>query len=142
MELLVGGVGTTTPLEDMIKEKVCMLLHSKVRAKVKEKEKEIVTLADRPGLSLENVHTRKKARAKKEVARESVTTAARRVIPQGSVPKAKKEEKREEKETVIKAKAKERGTGERVCGRLTERNQESGHGNSQKKKSQQGALGQ
>ena len=84
----------------------------------------------------------KRARANEKVFMGSVISAARRVIPQGSAPKAKKEERQKEKETVIKAKAKERGIGERVCGRLTERKQESGNGNSQKKKSQQGALGQ
>ncbi len=88
----------TTPVEDMIKETVCMLLHSKVRAKAKEKEEETATIADRPGIIPESAPTRKRARVKEKVSKESITTAARRVIPQGSAPKANTEEGPKEKE--------------------------------------------
>ena len=47
---------------------------------------------------------------------EIVITAARRVIPQGSAPEAKKEGRRKEREKYTRAKAKEHGAGERACG--------------------------
>ncbi len=74
-----------------------------------EKGKETAKIADRQGISPENAPTRKRATVKEKVSKESVVTAARRVIPQGSAPKAK--------ETVTKERVKERGAGGKAFGK-------------------------
>ena len=108
MELSVSGAGTTKPVEDSTKEMVFMHLRSKAKAKAKERAKETVIIADRPGISPENAPTRKRARVKEKVSKESVITAARRVIPQGSAPKAKMEGSRREKEIATNETARHR----------------------------------
>ncbi len=107
-------------VEETIKETVLTHSASKARAKAKE----IVTLADRPGIARESAHTCprsahacQKARAKAKDCKESVTSAVRRVILQESARRAKKEESQKGKETVTKEKAKDRGVGERKFGR-------------------------
>ena len=106
-----------TPVEDMIKETVSTLLRSK--AKAREKVKETVTIADRPGTTRGSAPTCKRAKAKAKVSREKVTTAGRRVTLQESAPRAKMEESPKGNEKVTKAK--EPGVGERVFGQLTEK---------------------
>ncbi len=72
-------------------------------------------------------------RAKAKVSKENVTTAERRVARKG-VPRAKMEESPLGKETVTKEKVKDRGAGERVSGRWTEKShRESGSGSSRRR---------
>ena len=72
-------------MEDTTKETVSMLLDSKA------KSEETHTIVDRPGIAQGSAPTRKRARVRAKAFKESVTTAARRAIPQGNAPKAKKE---------------------------------------------------
>ncbi len=57
------------------------------------------------------------AKAKARGSKESVIPAVRRAIPRGNAPRAKKEEKQKEKETVTKENLKERGVGAREFGK-------------------------
>ena len=115
LELWDDGAGTTTRVEDTTKEMVSM--HSTSKVKARAKAKETVTIVDHQGITQESAPTRKSAKAKARDSKENVPIAARRVIPQGSAPKAKKEESQKEKETVTKEKAKDRGVGEREFGK-------------------------
>ena len=50
-------------------------------------------------------------------SKESVVTVVRRAIPRGNAPRAKKEERQKEKETVTKEKVKELGAGAKEFGK-------------------------
>jgi hypothetical protein len=76
-----------------------------------------------------------KGKSKGKGFKESGTTAVRRVTPRGSAPKAQMGESLKEKEKVSKARARERGAGERPFGRSTGRKQDS------RRRKSQGASG-
>ncbi len=76
------------------------------------KEKEIVTIAARPGISPEPATTRRRVGAKRKDSGESVTNVESRVISQGNAPR--REASRKEKEMVTKVRAM---AGERASGR-------------------------
>ncbi len=61
----------------------------------------------------------------------------RRAIPQGSAQKTKKEESQQEKETVTKGKAKDRGIGAKEFGNSTQKNKQIGSGISRRRKKQE-----
>ena len=60
-------------------------------SKVKARATETVKFVDHQGITQESAPARKKARVRATDSKESVTSAARRAIPQGNGPKAKKE---------------------------------------------------
>ena len=101
----------TTQAEDMTKEMVCTPWASRANAKAKARARDIVIIADRPDVTRENVRTHKRAKAKARGSKEGVIIVVRRAIPRGNAPRAKKEERQKEKETVTKEKVKERGAG-------------------------------
>ncbi len=113
------------------------LLASKVKARAKAKVRETLVIVDRRGIFPESVPTSREAKAKAKDSKDSVTTAARRAIPQVSAPKAKKEESQKEKETATQEKAEDRGVRERGFGRRMEKNlKDTGSGSSRRRKSQ------
>ena len=101
----------------MTKETVCTPWPSRAKEKAKAKAREIVITADRPDITRDNVRTHKRAKAKARDSKESVITGVRRAIPRGNAPRAKKEERQKEKETVTQEKVKERGAGAKEFGK-------------------------
>ncbi len=106
----------TTPVEDTIKETVCMLFNTKVRAKQRKRKLRLLQLRIVRAF-LQRVPPPAKGQEQRKRFPRRVLQPARRVILQGNAPKAKTEESRKAKETATQEKVKERGAGERAFGR-------------------------